>query len=203
MSYRSKPWYQGVLLGIFALVAAVALAFGYKFAAPEISQRLKEDLNASLEQVVPAALRDNDMSSDTVTVKIDGAPTTVYHARKDGALTAVAYRIIGTGYAGDIVIVMAVDLTGQITGVRVVQHAETPGLGDKIDVIKTNWIKSFDGLSLGNTPDEKWAVQKDGGQFDQFSGATITPRGVVKAVRHGLDVFHAKRSEMLGTGDAK
>jgi len=203
MSYRSKPWYQGVLLGLFALVAAVALAFGFKFAAPEIDQRLKEDLNASLEQVVPAALRDNDMSSDTVTVEIDGAPTTVYRAKKDGSLTAVAYRIVGTGYAGDIVIVMAVDLTGQITGVRVVQHAETPGLGDKIDVIKTNWIKSFDHLSLDNTPDEKWAVKKDGGQFDQFSGATITPRGVVKAVRHGLDVFQAKRSEMLSTGEAK
>jgi electron transport complex protein RnfG len=198
MAARSKPWYQGVLLGGFSLIAAVSLGLAYKATAPDIAERLKEDLNASLEQVIPAAYRDNDLSTDTVTVatKTDGN-LTIYRARKDHAITALAYRMTGQGYGGSIILVMGVDTTGKILGVRVVQHAETPGLGDKIEILKDKWITGFDGLSTDNTPNTNWAVKKDGGQFDQFSGATITPRAVVKAVRHGLDVFATYRKDML------
>jgi electron transport complex protein RnfG len=195
--HRTAPWYQGVLLGGFCLVCSAVLALAYRFSEPEIEQRQKEDMEASLGQVVPARYRGNDMVADTVAVDGPAGKTTVYRARKDGQVTAVAYRVVGQGYGGDIVIVMGVDRNGEILGVRVVQHAETPGLGDKIDVRKTRWIEAFTGLSLANTPLARWAVKKDGGRFDQFSGATITPRAVVKAVKDGLALFDRQRARML------
>ena len=87
------------------------------------------------------------------------------------------------------VVLMGVAADGRLLGVRIVKHAETPGLGDKIEIAKAKWVLDFDGKSLGDPPTEKWAVKKDGGVFDQFAGATITPRAVVKAVKRGLDFF--------------
>jgi len=196
-SYRTAPWFQGVLLGGFCLVASVTLALGYRFSAPAIDARQKEDMAASLEQVIPASYRNNDMVADAVVLDGPEGKTTVYRARKDGTVTAVAYRVVGQGYGGAIVIVMGVDSAGEILGVRVVQHSETPGLGDRVDIRKSRWVDAFAGKSLTNTPDAQWAVKKDGGQFDQFSGATITPRGVVKAVKEGLAFFAAHRARML------
>ena len=86
---------------------------------------------------------------------------------------------------------------GRVLGVRALSHKETPGLGDKIDVKKGDWILQFAGLALGQPPAEKWKVKKDGGQFDQFTGATITPRGVVTAIRHGLEFFAAHQAQLL------
>jgi electron transport complex protein RnfG len=105
--------------------------------------------------------------------------------------------MIGHGYAGNIVCVMGVSNEGKILGVRVIKHAETPGLGDKIEPAKSNWIHSFEGKWLGEPPVEKWGVKKDGGVFDQFAGATITPRGVVKAVKQGLEFFEQNRAALL------
>lgn len=190
---RTAPWYQGVLLGGFCLAAAAALATAAQLTAPAIARAAKHDLTVSLNQVIPARHRDNDMTADTVTV----ADTTVYRARSGGRVAAVAYRVVGQGYGGAIEIVMGVDRNGEILGVRVVKHAETPGLGDKIDARKSAWIKGFDTLSRANTPDSQWAVKKDGGRFDQFSGATITPRAVIKAVKDGLALFAAHRATML------
>ncbi len=197
-NYRTTPWFQGVLLGGFCLVASVALAYGTKLTAPAIESAAKADLTASLNQVIPASKRANDMTADTVTLDTPGGKTIVYRARSGKKVDAVAYRVVGKGYGGDIVIVMGVDRSGEILGVRVVQHSETPGLGDKIDARKTDWVHGFDKLSRANTPDAKWAVKKDGGRFDQFSGATITPRAVVKAVKEGLELFEANRAQMLG-----
>lgn len=194
---RSHPWYQGVLLGGFCLVAAAALAWGQRLTAPAIAAAARADLAASFDQVVPATLRDNDMTADTVTVPGGAAPTVVYRARKGGEVSAVAYRVIGQGYGGEIELVIGLDRMGEILGVRVIRHAETPGLGDRIDARKSDWIAAFTGRSRANTPESQWAVKKDGGSFDQFSGATITPRAVVKAVKAGLDLFDAHRAEML------
>ena len=201
-SYRTAPWFQGVLLGGFCLVASVALATGTKLTAPGIERAARDDLNASLEQVIPASLRTNDMASDTVTLDTGAGKALAYRARSGGKVTAVAYRVVGKGYGGDIVIVMGVAASGEILGVRVIQHSETPGLGDKVDARKTDWIKAFTGLSLANMPLAQWAVKKDGGRFDQFSGATITPRAVVKAIKDGLDLFAANRAALLDAADA-
>jgi len=93
---------------------------------------------------------------------------------------------------------MAVDADGRILGVRVLKHSETPGLGDKIEITRHAWITSFDGKSLDDPPPAQWAVRKDGGIYDSFAGATITPRAVVRAVKGGLDYFAAHRRQILG-----
>jgi electron transport complex protein RnfG len=112
-------------------------------------------------------------------------------------VTAVAYEIFGTGYAGEMKLMLGIDREGKVLGVRVLAHKETPGLGDKIEVKKGDWILRFDGLSLGNPPLERWKVKKDGGQFDQFAGATITPRGVLTAIRSGLEFFAANKAKLI------
>ena len=168
-----------------------------------IKQRLEEDLRASLAEVVPDRLYDNNLLEDTLNIassvdQIGAEQTLVYLGRKQGKVNAVAFRLVAPdGYSGAINLIMGVDSNGNILGVRVISHAETPGLGDKIEVSKSDWILSFVGHSLQNLTRAQWAVKKDGGEFDQFSGATITPRAVVKAVYQGLKFFENHRSELL------
>jgi electron transport complex protein RnfG len=111
----------------------------------------------------------------------------------------VAFGITAQGYAGPIELILGLDTRGQILGVRAIAHAETPGLGDKIEASRDDWILGFNGLSLSDPPSERWAVKKDGGDFDQFSGATITPRAVVGAIKTGLAFFAAKRDTLLAS----
>jgi electron transport complex protein RnfG len=94
-------------------------------------------------------------------------------------------------------LLIGIDEAGKLLGVRVLQHTETPGLGDKIEVTRSDWITHFTGKSLGDPSDDKWAVKKDGGPFDQFSGATITPRAVVNTIRDGLRLFASQRDTLL------
>ena len=105
------------------------------------------------------------------------------------------------GYAGAISLVMGVDKNGEILGVRVISHTETPGLRDKIEISKSKWILSFNGKSLDNVSFEQWAVKKDNRLFDQFSGATITPRKVVIAIRRGLEFYQVNQATLLATGE--
>jgi electron transport complex protein RnfG len=100
------------------------------------------------------------------------------------------------GYSGDISLLVGIDFDGIIQGVRTIEHKETPGLGDKVDHKKSPWIDSFIGKSLSNTPLDGWAVTKDGGVFDGFTGATITPRAVVNAVHQGL-LYHQRQQSVL------
>ena len=125
-----------------------------------------------------------------------GKRRNIHLARKNGKVTAIAFERRVNGYMS-IHLVMGIDARGEVLGVRVLAHEETPGLGDKIEVTKSDWIKNFDGRSLDNTTRTQWGVKKDGGLFDQFSGATITPRAVVKAVREGLEFFRANKQQIL------
>ncbi|HTH17645.1 MAG TPA: electron transport complex subunit RsxG [Magnetospirillum sp.] len=194
----SKPTYiHGVILGAFCLGFGVILAATDRLTAEPIEQRALDDKQNSLSQVIPVSIHDNNPVKDTLTLNHDGKDITVYRATRDGKVTGVAYQIEGTGYGGEIRLMMAVDAEGKILGVRALAHKETPGLGDKIDAAKTDWITRFTGLSLGAPPVEKWKVKKDGGQFDQFSGATITPRGVVKAIREGLEFYAENKTQLL------
>ena len=154
-----------------------------------------------MSQVLPDELHDNNPVNDTLTLtNAEGKELTVFRARKGGRVTGVAYEIFGSGYAGEIKLMMGIDADGKVLGVRVLAHKETPGLGDKIEVKKGPWIERFTGLSVGNPPIERWKVKKDGGDFDQFAGATITPRGVLKAIRSGLEFF-AENKTTLTKGD--
>lgn len=192
--WRDRLSYQGISLGIVALVASAALSVGNSLTGPAIADAEARDLQASLAQVLPAGSYDNELLKDTAVV--DGV--TLYKARKAGAVTGVVFQQARRGYAGDIVVLMGVAADGTLLGARVIKHQETPGLGDKIEIAKSKWIRDFEGKSLANLPADKWAVKKDGGVFDQFAGATITPRAVVKAVKAGLDFFAAHRGEIVG-----
>ncbi|SDH12984.1 electron transport complex subunit RsxG [Roseospirillum parvum] len=201
--YRSAPWFQAVLLGLFACLAAVLLAGGDEATREDIKARKAEDLVASLSQVIPPESHDNNLLADTLSVTTgDGDTRTVYQAIRAERVVAVAYMVVGQGYAGPVEVLMGVDESGTVLGARVLAHAETPGLGDKIERAKDDWIDSFAGQSFDTLPEGRWKVKKDGGVFDQFSGATITPRAVVQAVKGGLDFFHARRDELLTIPDA-
>jgi electron transport complex protein RnfG len=122
----------------------------------------------------------------------------VYVAKKDGKVSAVAFMVTSNqGYSGAIKSLIGIDKQGQLLGVRVLSHAETPGLGDKIEHAKSDWILSFNGHSLTDLTAAQWKVKKDGGVFDQFSGATITPRAVVGSVYQGLQFFAQHRDVLL------
>lgn len=194
---RAKLTYQTLLLGSVALLTSGALAVASRTTDADIQAAAMRDLKQSLAQVLPGQY-DNDLLQDTVMVATPDGEVTVYRARRAGQVEAVVFQTVGHGYAGAIVCVMGVSREGELLGVRVLKHKETPGLGDKIEPAKSPWIFAFDGKSLGTPPVDKWAVKKDGGVFDQFSGATITPRGVVRAVKNGLELFAREKPRMLG-----
>lgn len=195
---RAKIGYHGVLLGVVGLAASGALATADLFTHHEIEAAEARDLQASLAQVLPKGFADNDLLKDTVVLKkADGSEVKIYRARLAGEPRGAVFQVASRGYAADIVALLGVDMSGTILGVRVIKHVETPGLGDKIEIAKGKWILDFDGKSLGNPAPEKFGVKKDGGIFDQFAGATITPRAVVKAVREGLQFYGEHKKEIF------
>lgn len=200
LALKGSPGVQGLLLALFALASTGLLAASDREVRGEIAQRAAEDLQASLAQVLPDSLHDNDLSAARATiVDAEEGAVEVYRARKGGTVAGAAYEMLGKGYGGDIRLLLGVGADGRLLGVRVLSHTETPGLGDKIETAKSDWVLAFDGLSLGDPPRDQWKVKKDGGRFDQFSGATITPRAVVAAVRRGLAFFARQRAAILAS----
>lgn len=194
---KPKPYVHGLILFAFCLGFGLLLAVTDEVTISDIAARAIEDKQNSLSQVLPDDIHDNNPVTDTLTMK-DGAgrEITIYRARKAGQVTGVAYEIFGTGYAGEIRLMMGIAADSRLLGVRVLAHKETPGLGDKIEVKKGDWIERFTGLSLGKPPIERWKVKKDGGDFDQFAGATITPRGVLAAIRGGQEFFALNKNHL-------
>lgn len=201
LAMKPRTLMHGVILGAFCFGFGLVLAVTDRITASDIAARALEDRQNSLSQVIPNSIHDNNPVTDTIVMKNAHArEITIYRARKEGKVTGVAYEIHGSGYAGEIRLMLGIAADGTILGVRALAHKETPGLGDKIEVKKDDWILRFDGLALGNPPAERWKVKKDGGQFDQFAGATITPRGVVGAIHDGLDFFAANK-DLLTKGN--
>lgn len=194
---RGRLGYQPLLLGSVALLASAALALASTATSEAIAAAEARDLRNSLAELLPAGLADNDILADTLQLERDGKPLTVYRARRDGAFSAALFKVSGRGYGGEIQLLMALDGDGRTLGVRVLKHTETPGLGDKIELRKDPWIRSFEGRSLQDPRPEAWGVRKDNGVFDQFAGATVTPRAVVGAVKGGLEFFAAHRAEIV------
>ena len=201
---------HSVRLGAFAFGCAVLLAFAYFYTKDRIAFQKQEAERQSLNQILPAAMHDNDLlqasfkltplTSDFQQLELLGLSTarTAYRASLQEAPSGVILPLeTAEGYSGTIVLVIGIDKDGVITGVRVLQHAETPGLGDKIDIRLSPWITSFDHRDLKETPEPLWRVKKDGGDFDQFVGATITPRAVVGAVHKALLFFEMNKDKLL------
>lgn len=196
--YRQRVGYQAMLLGGFSALATVVLVAGDIATREPILAQQREDLKVSLSQVVPHAYHDNDLLENQLQLtEPDVEPLTIYRGTAGMQVSAIAWEVSSQGYAGEIRLILGMDAEGKILGVRVLSHAETPGLGDKIEVAKDDWMLQFNGLSLGNPPAAEWKVKKDGGRFDAFSGATITPRAVLQGIVDGLKRFNKHRTTLL------
>jgi electron transport complex protein RnfG len=184
-----------LFLFLFAVVGTGMVALTFENTSHRIAENERRALLQRLNEVIPAERHDNEIFKDVVYVTNSellgtSAPVPVYRARKDGwPVAAVLAPVAPDGYNGAIRLLVAINVDGTLAGVRVVRHRETPGLGDAIEADRSDWILQFDGKSLGNPPVERWKVRRDGGAFDQLTGATITPRAVVNAVRKALLYF--------------
>lgn len=196
--FRDRLPYQPALLGAVTLAAAAALSFAHMGTREHIVAAEARDMQMTLAQVLPAGFADNDLLQDVREItSADGAVRRVHLARQGQHIAGAVFGSSARGYAGEIRLLMAVARNGKVLGVRVLKHTETPGLGDKIEFSRNPWITSFNGRSLDDPLPEKWGVRKDGGVFDSFAGATITPRAVVRGVREGLEFFHSHRDAIL------
>lgn len=189
------------VLALFAVAGTSLVAFTHGTTKTRIEANEREALLRSLHALVPHQSIDNDIGADILLIsdpeQLGGQSTTVYRGRKLGLpVAAVLTTVVPNGYSGPIKLLVAVRYDGTLGGVRVINHKETPGLGDKIEVRRSDWILGFSGKSLDNPPLEQWGVKRDGGVFDQFTGATITPRSIVQAVKKTLLYVKAHRDAL-------
>lgn len=202
MTALPKTVLAAAILGLFSVLGTGLVAWVHEGTGPRIAENQRQTLLHTLQALIPAATYDNDILADTIEVSerelgID-KPVAVYRARKAGRpVAAVLATAAPDGYSGEIRLLVAIEADGSLAGVRVVAHKETPGLGDLIDENKSGWIFGFNGRSLENPPPSQWKVKRDGGVFDQFTGATITPRAVVKAVQKTLAYFDRNRDTLF------
>ena len=201
------------ILFVFVIVFTGLLSGAYLWTKPAIEASAAEEKMKLVDEVLPRSEYDNALLEDIVVLPPTPAlgladPSTVYRARKAGQPVALVFEAIAPdGYAGKIRLVVAVRADGRVAGVRVTQHKETPGLGDYIEVRKDKnksrpWITQFTGLSLAAPPDSGWKVRKDGGQFDFYAGATVTPRAVTKAVLKAVKWAEANRAWLFAEKEA-
>jgi electron transport complex protein RnfG len=199
---RSLPIVMsGLLLGLFGVIGASLVGLSHEGTAERIARNEREALLQQLRVLVPADQVDNDMLTDVIEVSdpalLGTAATRVYRGRRQGQPVAtVLSPVVTQGYSGPIRLIVAIHADGTLAGTRVLTHRETPGLGDKIEAERSDWILGFAGRSLGKPPTSGWKVKRDGGVFDQFTGATITPRAVVRGVRSALEYYAAHRDEL-------
>jgi electron transport complex protein RnfG len=189
---------SGVVLMGFTVVGTTLVALTYEGTAERIAANERAALLGRLAELAPAGGYDNELLQDTTTLQTPAfgslSPQLVYRARRNGEPVAAFATIVALdGYSGPIRLLVGVRPDGKLTGVRVIAHKETPGLGDQIESERSDWILAFAGKGLGAPPPQQWAVRKDGGDFDQFTGATVTPRAVVGALTRFLAYFAQNR----------
>ncbi len=193
---------NALVLGLFAIATVGSVAILQQATAERIAKAEREAQVRALSEILPQGSYDNHLLDNSLELHDpllgSKAPQTAYIALKDDQPSAIILRATASdGYSGAIHLLIGIQANGQLAGVRVLSHKETPGLGDKIELAKSVWIRSFEGKSLSNPSEEGWAVKKDRGEFDQFAGATITPRAVVKAVHKALQFFDANRQQLF------
>lgn len=191
------------ILTLFAVACTTAIGLVNLVTQDRIKLQAQKQLIRQLNEIVAVERHDNEMFRDCMLSPIENNDLTIaeiYRARKNTMPIAAALKTTVTdGYNGKITLLIAVNIDGSVSGVRTLQHSETPGLGDKIEIKKSDWITKFSGKKVLDNNDNRWAVVKDGGIFDQFTGATITPRAVVKAVRKTVDYFKENQALIFTT----
>lgn len=198
---------NAVGLALFAMVTAGAIAVAQVGTQQRIEQNIRQAEAKALNDIVPRDQYDNDLLSDTLALDDQfnrqllgpiSDDAVIHLARREGKVhTAIIPAVAPDGYTTQISLIVGVRADGSLAGVRVIEHKETPGLGDKVDLKKSGWILGFNGKSLLNPQQDGWNVKKDGGEFDQFTGATITPRAVVRAVKNALTFFQQHKQQII------
>jgi electron transport complex protein RnfG len=200
---RRQVLISGAFLWLFAVAGTTLVAFTESSTSAAIAENERQLLLRNLYALLPRDQFDNDIATDTI--ELPAAPllgtdssSIAYRARRNGEPIAIVFNSIATnGYSGSIHLLVGVYVDGSLAGVRVVRHSETPGLGDAIELRKSDWITGFDGKSLDNPHSEGWRVKRDGGEFDQLTGATITPRAVVRAVHNTLLYYQGNTDKLF------
>jgi len=194
---------SAVLLAAFGGLGTALVIATYEGTKERIEASEKANLLQNLNNIIPSESYNNNLLENTLLVPTasqlgKNLPTVIYRAWQDKTPVAVAFSIISNeGYSGEIKLLIAIKANGHVSGVRVINHKETPGLGDKIDLAKNDWILSFNDKFLIESVTSPWKVKKDGGEFDQFTGATITPRAVVNAVFKALDYYNHNHDRLF------
>ncbi len=193
---------NGKILALFAIVCTAIVGLVSELTKDRIRMQEQQQLLNTLHSIIEPSRYNNDIANDCIhmssTLLGDNDIETGYVARQDDEVVAIALTATAPdGYNGDIDLIIAINMDSSVSGVRVLKHQETPGLGDKIEIRKNNWITNFTDKRLLSEDDSRWAVSKDGGMFDQFTGATITPRAVVKAVKKAVQYFNHNKGVLI------
>ncbi len=198
-----------LLLALFAFIGVGLVALTHLQTHDKIIDQIRIYKLRNINKILPKTEYDNNILADTIVLP---EPTPIglkpgaeiYRARKAATPVAVFLTAIAPdGYNGDIELLIGIRYNGEIAGVRIITQKETPGLGDAIDQDKTDWILGFDNTSLLNTTSKGWNVKKNGGRFDQFTGATVSPRAVVKAVKKTLEYVQSNRDTLYVKSEKK
>ncbi|MFL0811529.1 MAG: electron transport complex subunit RsxG [Agarilytica sp.] len=195
------------ILAAFAIVTAGLLAFTFLGTKDKIAAAERRAAQKALTEIISLDRHNNDMLEDTWNIPAEllealglNEEAQIHIARQDERVIAMVIPSIAPdGYSGDIKLIIGINADETLAGVRVLAHKETPGLGDKVDINKDDWILNFNEKSLNTPAAEHWKVKKDGGEFDQFTGATITPRAVVKRVKQTLEFYSQHKNDILET----
>ncbi len=201
------------ILFVFVIIFTGLLSSAYLWTKPAIEASENEEKMKLVDEVLPRSDYDNALLGDTLSLPPTAElglsdPSTLYRARKNGQPVAVVVEAVAPdGYAGKIRLIIAVRADGQVAGVRVTRHKETPGLGDYIEVRKDKnkarpWITQFTGMSLALVSDIDWKLRKDGGRLDYHAGATVTPRAIAKAVHKAVRWIDSSRDRLYKEGAA-
>jgi len=206
---RQKILSTALVLTLFAVLGSGLVAVSFKITRQQIAANERAALLRNLNEIIPEEQYDNSIFNDIYWAqdkKLLGTAQAipVYRARKgQQPVAAVFTPVAPDGYNGSIRLLVGVYYQGTLAGVRVISHQETPGLGDKIERQRSDWILTFNGRSLTDPPISQWKVKRDGGLFDQFTGATITPRAVVNAVKNTLLFFQQYRQQLFAENTPK
>lgn len=203
MNIHKQVLTTAMLLMAFAMCGAALVGLTYDNTYEIIKYNEQQTLLRQLNHILPAASYDNNLLTDTIELKVDhrlgsSEKSTAYRARSQGRNVAIVFSAVApNGYSGSIHLLVGVYSDGRLAGVRIVKHRETPGLGDAIEAKRSDWILDFTGKSLQYPTSQQWKVKRDGGDFDQFTGATISPRAVVKAVHSALLYFQDNKQNLF------
>jgi len=194
---------SGLILGLFAVIGTALVGITHEATAKRIADNERQALLRKLNQILPHDKYDNDLLNTTIELEADQRlgqkkESTVYIAKQQNDISAMIFSVIAPkGYSGEIKMLVGINIDGSLSGVRIVSHKETPGLGDAMETEKSDWVLGFNGKSLLNPNERQWKVKRDSGVFDQFTGATITPRAVVQAVHLCLVYFDRHKEKLI------